>query len=90
MATKLRTLLQQRHTTFETHDVSAAFLRVARAYWGDRVPLELARYTQGVLVVRCPSPLWRAELLGVLQSLECDLSRELPQASIQRISPVLS
>lgn len=89
MATKLHTLLHHRHTTMETGDVSGGFLRVARRRFGSSMPLEPVRYVCGVLTVRCPSPLWRAELLGMSHALERDLTRELPEISLQRISPVL-
>lgn len=89
MTTKLRALLSHRHAVVETQDVTAGFLRAARERWGDAMPLQPVRYTRGVLTVRCPSPVWRAELLGALRALEHDLTRELPQLSLQRISPVL-
>lgn len=88
-AIKLRAFLRHQHVAVETHDVSGGFLRVARRHWGDTMPLEPARYTRGVLVVRCPSPLWRAELFSVLNSIEDELTNELQDHSFQKISPVL-
>lgn len=74
----------------EQADVLAAFLRVARRRWGKDMPLHAVRFSRGTLTVRCPSPLWRSEVLFTVEELKDVLRDELPQISLSRISGVLA
>lgn len=89
MATKISAALPSFSRAIEAHDVRAAFLRVARQRWGDQMPLEPARYARGMLTVRCPSPLWRTEVLYSTETIKEELSAELPQLFLRHISAVL-
>lgn len=89
MATKLAAALPLFPRAIEAHDVCAAFLRVARQRWGSQMPLEPARYARGVLTVRCPSPLWRTEVLYSTETIKEELAAELPQLSLRHVSAVL-
>lgn len=89
MVTTLRSLLNAPRQSVEAQDVLAAFLRAARDRWGELVPLEPARYARGVLTIRCPSPLWRAEVVFQETGLKGVLLRELPGIYLRRISAVL-
>lgn len=90
MATALRQLLRTSSRSTEPHDVYAAFLRLAKARWGERVSLEPRRFAAGVLTVSCSSPLWKAELLSHTEELRSALQEALPTARLNRIRAVLS
>ncbi len=90
MATKLQSLLTPVPRHLDAQDVRAAFRRIAEARWGERMPLDPVRYARGVLTVRCPSPLWRTELLYSTEDVKDELARALPTLSLRRVSVVLA
>ncbi len=89
MVTKLQSLLRPVRRGLEPQDVVAAFLVAARARWGDRMPLDPARYARGVLTVRCPSALWRTELAFAARALAAELQRSLDSEHPRRLAAVL-
>lgn len=89
MPVNLPSLLRPAPHALDAHDVLASFLRLARGKWGERMPLEPVRFTRDVLTVRCPSPLWRTELLFSAGDLRDALLRDLPLLTLRRISAVL-
>lgn len=89
MATKLALFVSTHPRGVESADVRAAFMRISRARWGDHMPLEPLRISRGTLTVRCPSPLWRTEMLFNAEDLQGSLLEELPGTSLTRISAVL-
>lgn len=90
MATHLRSLLADRRGGAESQDISAAFLRAARQRWGERVPLVVASARHGIVRVRCPSPLWRTEVLYSAEELKGRVAELLPAAHVRRITTELA
>lgn len=92
MAEKLRVLFTKIPRGLEQADVFAVFLRVARARWGDYMPLEPIRFSHGTLTIRCPSPLWRVEVLfhANTEDFKKNLLHKLPKLSLQRVSGILT
>lgn len=89
MATKLQHLLRIPTHGTEPQDVTAAFTRLARTHWGASVPLEPRRFSRGVLMVACPSPLWKTELLFQEEILRQSLQETFPALSLRWIRAVL-
>lgn len=90
MATKLGALLYQPRRGVEQQDLLAAFRRLARERWGERMPLEPLRVSRGTLMIVCPSPLWKTELLFQADMLVEELAHEIPGAPLRRITAFLA
>ncbi len=91
MAKRLSALLRAvSKPRLEAQDLRAAFLRVAKEWWGDLIPLEVGRVSFGLLTVRCPDPLWRTEVLYRAEDLRVAIERQLPGLRLRRVAAMLA